>query len=84
VVQKVVMGTMAIVGVHLQHLKGQEGLSLHISKVVPVKLRCYNFPLDSYLYSHTQPRTAFHSPAQPSAVDTQSAEPYSYSSTCTI
>ena len=34
---------------------------------------CYDFPLDSYLYSH----------AQPSTVDTQSAKPYSYSSTCT-
>jgi len=35
---------------------------------------CYDFSLDLYLYSH----------AQPSAVNTQSAKPYSYSSTCTI
>jgi len=35
----VVTGMMAIVCVHLQHLEGQEGLSLCVSKVVPVKLR---------------------------------------------
>jgi len=34
---------------------------------------CYNFSLDSYLYSHVQHST----------VDTQSAKPYSYSFTCT-
>ena len=38
-VQKMVTGTMAIVCVQLQHLEHREGLSLHVGKVMPVKLR---------------------------------------------